>query len=904
MKPRWIQGNPPDVVYIDGAGSNETQMVLDDQLMDITDWVKDAKNVDGELLTSNLIAPPQDYSGKNYTIPLVFGSWGTFYDETLFTEKGWDIPKDWDSFLATSEKIKADGVYPYIHTGKYPYYIVGGLLNTGFVSENGDNPQVMSMGGTLDHLDAQLTNGIGEVAVMMGGKTAADNASLVEKIQKYLVEETDLGIPAIIHAEALSGGVFAEATNYPIAIGLGATWDPEKVQLMGDVIRKQMKSIGFRQALSPVLDVARDLRWGRIGETYGEDPTLVSSLSVAFVKGIQGNDLKEGVAATAKHFLGYSMSEGALNMSSQHMTRREIREVYAKPFEAAIRMADLVSVMNSYGSLDGEPIVSSKELLTDLLRGEMGFKGITVSDYMAIERLTESFHTAEDITDAGIQSLQAGMDIELPMVKFYGADLREAVKQNRLSISVVDQSVSRILETKFRLGLFENPYPDDKAIEASYHQPEDDELSYKLAKESIVLLKNDNNMLPLSKEIKKIAVIGPNGDLFRSNYGAYTFPAMVEMGMRMMANNDTSGMAGVDITEMNIQGDLKGMPMLEPMLQGMYPMSSTVKKAIETKIPAAHVTYTKGCDIMDEDHSGFEEAINHASEAELVIMVMGAKSGWGQGCSIGEGIDSSDIGLPGVQEELIKVIHAINKPMIVVHMSTRPLCSVWITENISAIIEAWHPGQCGSQAIADVLFGDYNPGGKLPFTSIRSAGQGPSYYSYQKGSGYATRGFEMMNNKNGYVNETAKPLFSFGHGLSYTDFSYSEFKISSEQVPANGMVEITCKVTNVGIYEGDEVVQLYITDKLASMVRPNKELVGFKRISLQPGESKNIIFTFQMSQLAFLDKQMNWIVEAGDVGVMIGSSSDDIRLNGQFSIVDGITLENSNRAFFADAVLV
>ncbi|OCT15185.1 hypothetical protein A8709_13865 [Paenibacillus pectinilyticus] len=763
---------------------------------------------------------------------------------------------------------------------------------------------VMSVAGVLEHLEVQLANGIGEVAVLVGGRTTAENAALVEKIQKYLVEETDLGIPALIHAEALSGGIFAEATNYPIAIGLGATWDPEKVQLMGDVIRKQMTSIGIRQALSPVMDVARDLRWGRIGETYGEDPTLISSLSVAFVKGIQGDDLKEGVAATAKHFLGYSMSEGALNMASQHLTRREIREVHAKPFEATIRMADLASVMNSYGSLDGEPIISSKEILTDLLRGEMGFKGVTVSDYMAIERLTESFHTAEDITDAGVQALQAGMDIELPMVKYYGASLREAVKQDRLPISDVDQSVRRLLALKFRLGLFEKPYPDYEAIQASYHQPEDNELSAKLANESIVLLKNENQMLPLSKEIKKVAVIGPNGNLFRSNYGAYTFPAMVEMGMRMMANNDTSGMAGVDIAEMNINGGSLDMPMLEPMLQGMYPMSATVKQAIEAKIPAAHVTYTQGCGIMDADRSGFEAAIEQALEAELVIMVMGAKSGWGLGCSIGEGIDSSDIGLPGVQEELIKAVHATQTPMIVVHMSPRPLCSAWVTENIPAIIEAWHPGQSGSQAIANVLFGDYNPGGKLPFTSIRSAGQGSSYYSYAKGSGYASRGFEMMNNKDGYVNETGKPLYNFGHGLSYTDFSYSEFTTSSEQVAGNGNVEISCKVTNVGNREGDEVVQLYFTDKLASMVRPNKELAGFKRITLQPGESKNVTFNVQMSQLAFLNKKMNWIVEAGDIEVMIGSASDDIRLHGQFTIVDGVTLATSNRAFFAEAVVM
>jgi beta-glucosidase len=335
----------------------------------------------------------------------------------------------------------------------------------------------MSMAGTFDKMEQQLANGIGEIAIMLGGKTALETANLVEAIQNFLIEKTELGIPAILHIEALSGGVFAEATNFPVAIGLGATWDPEKIQAMGDVIRKQMKVVGLCQALSPVMDIARDLRWGRIGETYGENPSLCAEMSVAFVKGIQGEDLKEGIAATAKHFLGYGLSEGGLNMARSSITPRELREAYGKPFEAAIRKAKLAAVMNSYTAIDNDPIIVSKAILTDLLRGEMGFDGLTVSDYAAINRVKDVFKITDDYTKAGIMAIEAGMDVELPAPVAYGADFREAVKRGDLDVAVLDAAVRRVLALKFNLGLFENPYPDFEKIKSVFHQAADDDLS-------------------------------------------------------------------------------------------------------------------------------------------------------------------------------------------------------------------------------------------------------------------------------------------------------------------------------------------------------------------------------------------------------------------------------------------
>jgi beta-glucosidase len=763
---------------------------------------------------------------------------------------------------------------------------------------------VMSMGGTLDKMEQQLADGIGEIAVLLGGETLAGTAHMVETVQKFLTEETALGIPAIFHIEALSGGVFTGATNFPVAIGLGATWDPEKVQAMGDVIRKQMKAVGIRHALSPVMDIARDLRWGRIGETYGENPTLCAQMAVSFVKGIQGEDLREGIAATSKHFLGYGLSEGALNMARSSITRRELREAFGKPFEAAIRKANLATVMNSYTTIDNDPIIISKAILTDLLRDEMGFTGLTISDYFSINRVKDIYKITDNYTEAGILAMEAGMDMELPVPVAYNADFREAVKRGDLDVEVLDTAVRRVLELKFKLGLFENPYPDPEEIDSVFHQIADDELSYKLAAESIVLVKNEGNFLPLDSGEGKIAMIGPNADSVRNVFGNYTHPAFLEMALEMppemsefMSTMPSS--AGPEA----MQQAPPPMPPLDQLLRMMYPTVNTVLEAIEAAFGAENVSYAEGCGIMDQDRSGFNEAMDCARQADIVLMVMGAKNGHvARNCSIGEALDSTTIGLPGVQEELIKAIHSTGKPIVLVHMSARPLCSEWVSRNIPAILEVWHSGQSGGTAIADVLFGKVNPGGKLPFTVIKHSGLIPCYADRQNGSDYNDRGSLPIFIDGGYINESGAPLYPFGHGLSYTRFRISELELSDKVVPASGAVEISCQVANIGDREGDEVVQLYVSDRYASMTRPNKELAGFKRVTLKPGEKCKVTFTLYSNQLAFLNTKMQWVVEEGDVDLFIGASSCDEAVKGSFRISDTVTLPDSSREYFAQAV--
>jgi len=744
-----------------------------------------------------------------------------------------------------------------------------------------------------------LSDGIGQIsALLFGGmgSSVQEAAQAIAGIQQRLIEQTRLGIPAIIHGEALSGALLPGADNFPLAIGLGAAWNPDSIEAMAEVIRKQFRAVGIAQALSPVLDVGRDPRWGRIGETYGEDPTLISSLGVAFVRGLQGDTLSEGVAATAKHFLGYSMTEGALNMTEEHIPPRTLREVYARPFEAVIRKADLASVMNSYSSLDGEPIISSRAILTDLLRGELGFRGLTVTDYRSIDKLVDSFKTAKDMREAGVQAMKAGMDMELPSTLAYGAPLLEAVEAGDVDREWIDQAVSRVLQMKFMLGLFERPYPDPDRIETAFHQPEDANLSLAVARQSIVLVKNEGDLLPLNPRYKKIAVIGPNARSLRNLFGGYTHPAAKELsfGMARMAGVEISG-----VQDRTYEDQLHEME--SAYLPKLYPKTSTVWGELKERLPQAEITYAQGCELMGDDRSGFEEAVRLAREAEAAILVVGGKDGFGPPCTTGEGNDSSHIGLSGVQEELVQAIHAAGTPIVVVHMSARPLVSPWIAAHVPAIVEAWHPGESGGRAIVDVLVGDYNPGGKLPVTVPRSVGQVPVYYAHRNGSGYEGRHMRMFVSEQGYVNESLQPLYPFGHGLSYTKFTYSDFEISERRVTTDQSVTISCRVTNDGPRDGDEVVQVYISDRWASVVRPVKELAGFKRIHLKRGEQKRVSFTVAMSQLCFLNKDMKWVVEPGEMSVIIGTSATDSRLEGTFEIVgDAAVVKDETKQFFAE----
>lgn len=762
--------------------------------------------------------------------------------------------------------------------------------------------QCMFAGGMIPkEILQRFTGGLGELALLIGTEGKEKNAKEAKEQQEIIIN--NCGIPAIRHVEALTGVLASDATVFPAAIGMAATWNPGMVEKMADIARKQMVSIGIRQALSPVMDVARDPRWGRVGETYGEDPTLCAAMSVAYTKGLQSEELSNGAVATGKHFLGYGMSQGGLNMAANQIPARELREVYAKPFQAAISEAKLGAMMNSYGTIDGEMVIASKAIMSDLLRDEMGFDGIMVSDYMSIDRMVD-LKISENPLDGAMRALEAGLDSELPKPYGYREDLLKAVEEGKFDIQYLDQAVLRILETKIKLGLWENPYGKKEWLEEAYDSKQTLPESLKAARESIVMLKNEG-ILPLSKKIKKIAVIGPHADSIRLLFGCYTFPAQLDRDISG-SMSDMPGMSGVSGStgKKNQMPYLDGCmvrgtsPVVEETLQAIYgTRTPTILQAIRAKCPEAEIVYEKGCEIAGTDKSGFTKAREVAESADAVILILGGKYGWGTNCTTGEGIDCDDINLPGVQEELAQSIFEVGTPAVFVHMDAKPLSSEFVANHYMAILENWFPGETGGSALADVLFGDYNPSGRLPMTAARKTGQIPIHASTQNGSGYfSEEGMVICK----YVEGHKEPLYYFGEGKSYTSFQYSNLQVE-KKVDANGTITISCDVTNTGEQDGEEVVQAYVRDELASMVRPAQELAGFYRVKLKVNETKKINFLMKVSQFAFLDTSMKWVVEAGKMTIKVGASSKDIRLTETFEITNSSYVDGKNRGFYAKA---
>lgn len=763
---------------------------------------------------------------------------------------------------------------------------------------------VYGYGGMIDY--SQLGEGIGQVGMSCGKLTPEENVELVNTVQKYLLEKTRLGIPAMFHVETLNGGSLAQATTYPIPIGLAASFDDEIVGKMGNQIRREMLAVGQKMALAPVLDISRDPRWGRQCETYGECPTLTAVMGSAYVSGIQGEPGPEGMSACAKHFLGYSASEGGLNMSGAHIGPRELQEVYAKPFAAAIQNAGLKGVMNCYLAVDGEPIVGMRKYLTDLLRGKLGFDGVVVADYGSIDKLSDVFGVARDSAEAGAMALEAGLDVETPMRVCLNDEFIDRVQSGEVSLELVDTALRRHLTLKFELGLFENPYADLEAVKRYYHCSEHMDTAYKLACESMILLKNEGGILPLQDK-KRIAVIGPNAGALRPLFGSYTYPAFYA-GMRkiLLGTASSMGLEGVEAQEEQkafLQQMLSAMPEVEDLIQNDYPTAKRVFEAIsQSAFPDACVEYALGCDNLEKDESGFNEALEKAANSDVIIFVCGGRSGSDEGCTMGENVDSCNIGLPGSQEKLMRALGETGKPLVIVHMDGRPLSSVWAKEHAAAILEAWHPGQMGAQAIADTLFGRNVPGGKLPVTVARHAGQVPVYAEQPRGSGVCGRGRANNEITQGYVDEPGFPLYPFGFGLSYTSFEITDYCVSGLTMTSNDNVVVSCKVTNTGCRAGAEVVQLYFTDRAASVVRPNKELAGFARVELQPGESKEVGFRFYADETALLDRQLRWIVEAGEVEFLVGNSSENLVSVGTVNVTTSRQLENGRRHYFAERV--
>lgn len=724
-----------------------------------------------------------------------------------------------------------------------------------------------------DKISQKLRHGIGQIS-RMGGASTLDPRSAARtanQLQRFLVEETRLGIPAIIHEECCSGAMLRGGTNFPQIIGLAATFQPELAQAMTRIIRRQLMAVGARQGLAPVLDVARDPRWGRVEETFGEDPTLVSHFGVAYIRGLQGDDLANGVVATGKHFLGHSFSQGGLNCGPVHIGWRELYEVFLPPFQAAIRQAGIGAMMNAYPELDGEVVAASRRILTDLLRNELGFSGVVVSDYEAVMMLHNFHHIAEDPSAAARMAIEAGIDVELPSWDCYREPLRAALEAGEVNLETIDRSVHRHLQLKVELGLFDNPYVDETTTLEVFEDPRNRELALEIARRSIVLLTNDG-ALPLSKTIRRLAVIGPNANNGRSQLGDYSYPSMMEL-VRMRRLVDPSLMDQAFSSE--------GIGSVITVLEG-------IRRVVAED---TEILYAQGCEVQGTDRSGFAQAVAAAREADAVVLALGDRSGLTPESTTGETRDCADLRLPGVQEELAREIVATGKPVVVVLINGRPYAIPWLVEHASAILEAWLPGEQGGMAIAEILFGLANPGGKLPITFPRGAGQVPIYH-YSKPSGLSSFWYRD------YVDQPASPLFPFGHGLSYTSFEYSDLTVEPLTAAPGEQVHISLKVTNTGLKAGDEVVQLYIRDEYASVPRPAKELKGFVRLSLQPGETQKVTFHLPVNQLAFYDKCMDLAVEPGRVLVMIGSSSEDIRLSGAFEITAGAKIPVAEREIF------
>jgi beta-glucosidase len=763
-------------------------------------------------------------------------------------------------------------------------------------------------GPIRSQLDVQLGQGIGHIAGLgtFGHKTPEKIARTVNAIQRYLVTETRLKIPAIFHNEALNGVVAPYFMHFPTPIGLAATWDPEAVEDMAKILRRQLRSVGILQALAPVMDVARDARWGRVHETFGEDPYLVSAMSVAFTRGMQGDDMREGVLATAKHFLGYAVTEAGQNMAATAVNPRDLHDTYARPFEAAIRLAGLGSVMASYSEYDGVPIHVSYDVLTRLLRDQLGFSGTVVSDYVGVGWAQTRQRVAATAEEVGSLALAAGMDVELPVIHGYGQVLAKAVQGGKVSESLLNESVRRVLRDKFALGLFDNPYVSEDSVEIRAVTNEGADLSKRLAAESVTLLKNEMGLLPLSREVKKIAVIGPYADSTIIGFPAYTYPAALYMLRNMFAGGETS-MAGTDSSSAWLPTEAKAAMRtelqdfvsikLEDYLKSSYSTVS-LTEAIRNLLPQAKVTAIAGTGVVPSESTDIAAAIDTAKQADVVILYVGGHSAWaGKDRTEGEGQDTANIDLPPQQVELINAVVAVGKPTVTVLSMGRPQGLSSVIDSLPAVLTAYFGGPYQGIAIAEALFGVTNPGGKLPYTVPRHVGQVPIHHGQRTGSGYRRTATDIHK---GYLDMPSTPLFAFGHGLSYTTFEYSPLKLESDTVDVSGELRLSLTVTNTGERDGTEVVQLYLSDTATGVTLPAQQLVGFIRLDLEPGTSKKVSFAVPISLFGYTGVSGKFIIEPGPVEVSAGGSSNDIRTSTKFTVTGKTrTISGDNRSFLS-----
>lgn len=685
---------------------------------------------------------------------------------------------------------------------------------------------------------------------------ASRHAWALNEVQRFFVEETRLGIPTDFTNEGIRGIESFRATNFPTQLGLGHTWNRKLIHQVGLITGREARMLGYTNVYAPILDVGRDQRWGRYEEVYGESPYLVAELGIEMVRGLQHN---HQVTSTGKHFVAYSNNKGAREGMARvdpQISPREVENVHVYPFRRVIQEAGMLGIMSSYNDYDGFPIQGSYYWLTTRLRGEMGFRGYVVSDSDAVEYLYTKHGTAKDMKEAVRQSVEAGLNVRCTFrsPESFVYPLRELVKEGGLSEELINDRVRDILRVKFLVGLFDSPYQTDLAgADKEVEKAENEAVALQASRESIVLLKNESELLPLDiNQIKRIAVCGPNAD--EEGYALTHY-----------------GPLAVDVT--------------------------TVLEGIQAKVEGrAEVVYTKGCELVDahwpeselidypltaEEQAEIDRAVENARQSDVAVVVLG-----GGQRTCGENKSRSSLDLPGRQLQLLQAVQATGKPVVLILINGRPLSINWADKFVPAILEAWYPGSKGGTALADILFGDYNPGGKLTVTFPKSVGQIPFNFPCKPSS--QVDGGQNMG-LDGNMTRVNGALYPFGYGLSYTTFEYSDLEISPKVITPNERVQVSLKVTNTGKRAGDEVVQLYTRDVISSVTTYEKNLAGFERIHLRPGETQTVTFTLDRKHFELLNADMKWVVEPGEFSIMAGASSEDIRLSGMLQVEEYAT---------------
>lgn len=748
-------------------------------------------------------------------------------------------------------------------------------------------------GSDLEDMTAITERPPGHVAQLIRD-TPAQLADTITAMQRVFVDRTRLGVPAFFHAEALNGILAGGHVVHPTAIGLAATWSPDLIEAMADLTRRQMTRVGLRHALSPVMDIALDPRWGRVHETYGEDPYLVAAMSVAYTRGLQGDDPRTGVIATGKHFLGYAFPESGMNAATVNVGSRRLRDLFAFPFEAAIREAGLGSIMNSYSDIDGVPVAASREILTTLLRDVLGFDGFVSADYASIEQLYTRQGAASSLAEAGGLALAAGLDVEFPQPVAYGDLLCAEVEAGRVDASLVETSARRVLEAKFRSGLFENPYPAEHIDVAAVAQ-EGQELSRELAQRGVVMLEN-SGALPLAVRGKRIAVVGPHADAPELQFAAYSYPSW-RSAVDAIHLGGAMTMVGIDADADNwhkqliTPGEAAGLP------RERYGTRSLADALADD---GADVTVAAGSGLTTRlGDEALDEAASLAQNAELVVVALGGASLWFSGeRTEGEASDTADLALPAVQAELLARVVETGTPFVLVLVQGRAYTLPPEAEKASAILVSSYSGPFGPRAIVDVITGAVEPTGRLPYTIPRHVGQVPIYHHRPVGSGGRPATDEYPTGR--YLDMEARPAYPFGAGKGWSEFLVEELQVQGSAT-TDGAFEVMATVTNTGDRTGSTLVQLYARARTAGMVRPFQQLVGFAPVDLDSGERTVVTFRVHADQLAATHPDGVLRVSPGEVIFVAGLDAEDPGAS-TATVLGGTAREvdSAQRVFFSE----